>query len=379
MNRRSNSCPRSNRLLLHGSFLGDNFGDTLLLRIFRDRIDNLGYDINMNVTRASRHSAEFAGLQSIGRVKALFLSGPVLFCGGGYFGEPPRRRARWSIRCWRRHILLGLSIMLQRRPYTVQGVGFGPLSKWWIRWPILLLMRRAKSVSVRDEKSSSYLSSYAKGKARHIVSADAVLSVPQDYLEALAAQSSSSGSANSSQKTMLVHLPGPEYTQRARKMVASAVMNEANANDQFDIIVASDSKVGFEPSFFQWFRDGGLGGRVFFHPFRGPSDLLQLISSTDWVITSKLHVGVCAAVMRKAMLAFPNHHKTKRFYQQIGRDELCVSHDSLNARDLKPIISDLAADRIPPVSIPPVVKRDADRIWRKVSLFLNESGFESAR
>src|SRR5690606_804405 len=70
--------------------------------------------------------------------------------------------------------------------------------------------------------------------------------------------------------------------------------------------------------------------RVHMAPYQDPWKLLALISQLRMVVTTKLHVGIVATAVGTLPLSFAQHHKTQRFFRQIGASELYTPLNSVS-------------------------------------------------
>ena len=195
-------------IVLHGSFQGNNFGDTLLLKVYSDYLRNEHKIKNIYATNTSRQASIFCRVTRISKYRALKFEYPIVFCGGGYFGEPPWSKFRWQLKLWKRHLLFGLIAAIKKSPYSVLGVGFGPLTGFWVRYPVLFFLKRSFSRCFRDKESIDFLKQYSRFSTC-TQATDAILSCSPEYLRVLAGEKTTqTKDSNGNIKKIILHIPG---------------------------------------------------------------------------------------------------------------------------------------------------------------------------
>ena len=356
-------------VVVHGAFEGANFGDTLLLRLFADRARLRGVQ-RVYATNVSRHAANFCNVIPMRRRAAILSGMPIVFCGGGYFGEPPLDLFKWRLQLWRKHLSVGVPAALLKRSSAILGVGVGPLASWWVRWPVALVFRSATVCAVRDQESVDFTRNYLNPNCLQV--ADTVLGCTQDELLSIAGSTPAAIPASSSAaRRIVVHLSGGSDDRAARRALAGAIESLVREHDDVHLVLLSDKDPGRELDFFAWFD--ASGSRVTKATFVDPAQALLEMWHSWGVITTKLHVGICAAVMGKRVLSTPRHPKTLRLYRQLNRMDACTpldaaAHDPLRA--LAPIVSGKSL----PVQIPAEVSQQARRIWDLLGEYLATVG-----
>lgn len=300
----------SMRIALHGSYFGRNFGDTLLVRIFRDWVRDIDADIECGLpVVASTLEAQEIGADIISDPNSY---NGLVYCGGGYFGEPPGSlvtRVRWAYRNWQRHLRWKSQPGYREMPYCILGVGVGPVSSRIFRAKVVNLFNRAEFISVRDETSRNYLDSWGVKRTIHLCY-DAALSLNNVLKK--------DESTPTEKPTLIVHLPfrRPVYQQIVHE-IAGWVSNRADV--QVICLLDSPMQDRAMDVLYKPLLDAGAHP----HPYLSVDNLLNTLQSANAVITAKLHVGIAATALDKPVLSIPYHSKTYRFYEQIDRLENC--------------------------------------------------------
>ena len=307
---------------LHGSYFGNNYGDILLVALFAQWIKEVCPDYVINLPLAQKSKTKELPDGTTGLIN-LIRSKCLVFCGGGYFGEQPINKFKWSIRNFYRHGIVGLLAIIFNIPYAIVGVEFGPLSVNWIRHVFLLIAKHSKVIVVRNEESKVFLEKY--GIKNVILAVDAVLALNKDEYDLKQSHFKSA--------EILLHIPGiaghsDHYLDLVDKIITSIKKRKTNhtiglINDTYEAIYENDSY----RCIIRAISENGIPFAV--HSYNGYNNLINLISKSSCIITTKLHVGITAAALGIRPLSYWLHPKTKRFYEQIGNADFCFPVDGV--------------------------------------------------
>ena len=299
---------------LHGSYFGNNYGDILLVNLFAKWIRHSCPDIAINMPLGSRSIApdleyDMTGIMNLLRSKAL------IFCGGGYFGEKPKHYQRWAIRNFLRHGIIGLMAVLFHIPFAIIGVEFGPISSCWFRRFCLWLARHASVIVVRNEESLAFLTSH--GIQNAILAADAVLTL-SDVIKP--------NSEIDGKTKIVLHLP--EYEGSLLPLIKSIVEKAKLVFPVFDLILISDSLTQWfdKPSFVTaraYLDQEGINYTV--QPYKTCKELIHTVNSSQYIITTKLHVGITSLALGKNTFSIWQHPKTPRLHRMANNEHNCVA------------------------------------------------------
>ncbi len=305
-----NALPSSPAILVHGSYFAANFGDVLLWEILTEELSRL------HPKATFLHAGLPAQLVPIYDPSQRFaLAGSdaspdlAVFSGGGYFCPPPRAAVRWHLRNFLRH---RKALTLARRSRTVAfvGVGFGKLGYS----PLGIALRaipadRTRPVLVRDVESAREFMDL------HATSTPAV--IDDLAFSWLARTWRRTPNVRIVPQRIAVHMDLAGMSQSQVEHCRRAL--EA-LRDQYDgtvrLLTDCDSEQGTRT---REFISGVLGRECEEAIFRDDtSAFLTAIADCDRVITTKLHVGICASAMGIPVISIPTHTKTPRFYKKIG-------------------------------------------------------------
>ncbi|WP_162528548.1 polysaccharide pyruvyl transferase family protein [Novosphingobium sp. BW1] len=312
-------------VLLHGSYFGLNFGDTLLCRLFSDWIHAADANSRVILPRADARNLKLIGSDERGLLAARKGEALVL-CGGGYFGEPKSGITRWTARAYTRHMLLA-NWAAERMPVYIFGTGVGPVTNPRMRRDLIALFQRAEVAVVRDQESANFLKEW--GVTRDLqISPDAVVTATESDLkkDIEGKDLSMLRFANSEAKTVAVHT---EVHASGRDLdIAKDMVARLIAETNHNIVLVTDGRRTFGDS--AWHDQVNVPEeakkRVVKLKYDGdPQSLIAVLNAVDIVITTKLHVGIVRCALNKPVISIPRHAKTPRFYRQMQLEDWCLS------------------------------------------------------
>ena len=304
------------RISVHGSYFGYNFGDTLLCKLFVDWVRAAAGSHEVVLPLANAKNLALIGADLRG-LRAALRSERAIFGGGGYFSESSSRGRLWSLRVFSRHLLLGHLFKARRTPLAIMGVGVGPIADPRVRRAVLALFDYARVAIVRDEESAVYLRDW--GLRREITIAnDAVLAA-----ELRSPIDIDATPSHDRHKRLLVHTSG---NPSAAELAAVRAACSWAVGKDVALILATDgvarrgtivwpSTIAAEfPSL-----------EMEVHRYDGePAHLIERLSATDGIVTTKLHVGIVGTKLGIPVIAAPAHSKTIRFYRQVGQADRVI-------------------------------------------------------
>lgn len=316
------------KVCLHGASRNYNYGDVLLMDIYKNWIEEFGGEVIMDM--ANDYYGAYLGVESrMPIAKAVGQADYVVFGGGGYFGEPRKTSLRWRARFVLEHMLPAIIARAKGKPYGFFGIGFGPLKNWFIRKVGMYVMNGAAIVSVRDEESKLYLKEYGYSKEIHVVP-DSALSIgcsPSKY--------NIKQHLDAEKEVVAIHTPlDPGEDYKAIKPALLTLLKDFqkdNPETQFCFLVDHGlGKECYQYSFFEEIKSE-LGVDWFIKDYKDPFDTLSFLSSCTTVITTKLHVAITSYAIGVKPIGISKHPKTKRFFKQVGLSDFHFNlYDLLN-------------------------------------------------
>ena len=328
---------------VHGSYFCNNYGDLLLIEIFCKWIHELYPDAIINFPMASDSAAIELPCDTTRSFVNLLKSRCLVFVGGGYFGEKPNNRLKWSIRNFYRHIVPGLFASLFKIPIAIIGVEFGPLSVPFFRRSVIRLAKNAKIVVARNHESYMFLKEHGIDNA--IESADAVLSLSDLYTPEIIEQ-----------RKVLYHMPDSlGYIKSIKSFVQLLCLELKEMEiDNIDLVEDGPHEDGYYNEFFHFFTENGVN--FHFTPYSSIGGLIYHINQSSYIITHKLHVGITGLALNKRVFCLYSHPKAVRLHQQVGNDYYCLS-----VKEDDSVIKDRLHSFFcsPPYNLPDLVKKKA--------------------
>ena len=307
----------NNIISLHGSYFGDNYGDTLLMNLFSTWVKEFDSALVVNMPLA-KHCTAVDLKCDTKDFFPLFRAKGLVFCGGGYFGEQPVNPHRWAKRNFFRHALLGLFAILFHKPYAIIGVEFGPISVSWFRKVCVYIAKHAKVVVVRNRQSVSFLEQNGVHNVK--LSYDAVLSLSDIYNPI---------QTKNQEKQILLHFNGLKISSdELRNIITKICDAAAHSLEKYKFYFISDSKTSVydTPKFqsiFLYLSNNDVPYKVI--DYQTCNSLISIINNSDFIFTNKLHVGITAASLNKRVFSLWTHPKTERLHSQIHNGDFCMA------------------------------------------------------
>lgn len=314
---------------LHGSYFARNFGDTLLLNIIYNWIKEADPKAEVILPYVSSHKEAIEILNNLETNSYKKYKVPncdkFIFGGGGYFGEPKTNWARlqyWTLRNYFRHISWNNLLLKNKIPFSIIGVGVGPISNSLLRKKIIKLFENADFICVRDTESYNYLKKYGCTNPNLFETTDLALTVRREKTQV------------NEKKILGVHFPiRPEFPQD--KIPAIISFLERTSKD-FKIKLINDQKgqmaLEKDSNITRFLKNSNIEYTEI--EYNDPSSLIDELNKLDAILTSKLHVGILGYALKKPVLSIPNHTKNFRFYKQIGRSKFCIPANEINENGL---------------------------------------------
>jgi polysaccharide pyruvyl transferase WcaK-like protein len=316
--------------LLHGSYFGYNFGDTLLCRLFADWIRLSDPEGAIAVPLANRRNADLIGADLRG-LSTLRKANRLVMCGGGYLGEPGSGKTKWTLRAYARHMLLA-NWAAQRMPVNILAVGVGPLSDARLRRDVVALFDAAEAPVVRDDASAQFLRDWGV-RTPVEVKVDAVVTATREELMRGATPAPAALALARAKFGAVIAVHTDVRPSIADLEVARGVVQWLLSNTPFAVALVSDGQRAVKHM--TWSDKIEIApehaGRTVPLIYSGvPEHLMGILDDVDLAITTKLHFGIVRCALGKPVISVPHHSKTPRFYAQMGLNDWCVPHDSAN-------------------------------------------------
>jgi len=309
----------------------DNFGDVLFYDIFVKEALSQG----VNVDFFSIHEQVLKHLPLAGdgspkkKLSKLIQSDGIVFIGGGYMGEQPYkskiRRYRWGLSTIKNILGVGFFGVILGKRIIIIGVGAGVVSNPLTRWVIRRICNKSDHVLARDQESYEALKKMKVKNTNFIVTTDTVLALKKYYTPI----SLDLGA----DKILTLHLSeSPDICEKSR-IVIEDTTRFLKENLDYCLVAITDNNISGQNRAINYLENV-FEEEVLIHKYEHPTQLINVLNSSDLIITNKLHVGIVSAALGKSVVAFPNHPKVEGFYKQIGESERCIDFKEVKLGDV---------------------------------------------
>jgi polysaccharide pyruvyl transferase WcaK-like protein len=350
------------KVLLHASYFSPNFGDVLLWRTTLDLVKQ-AFPIG-DVVRSNLPEAMVDVYDSEKETRPLASGENVeltVFAGGGYFCPPAKGRLKWHIRNYFKRHRSALKTAAAGKKVAFVGVGFGPLGRSPMARAVKAIPPGNVSLALlRDTESLEFFKDYCQAPqastcddlAFSYLSENAEKRWPIDGDPNLLGIHMGAAADLPYQELFLKTLGELKKRNKWRYRIFVDCDNEkARACiPMIKEIVGSDCQIVVFKDSLDYF--------------------LKSIKECGLVITTKLHVGICASAMRVPVLASPAHIKTARFYSKINLKRAIIQSPEASAETAVTDRSQLLVDND--------VLAAAAKEFNLVSIMLAEAGSDNA-
>ncbi|MGL1835186.1 polysaccharide pyruvyl transferase family protein [Rhodocyclaceae bacterium SMB388] len=322
-------------IVLHASYFAPNFGDALLWNAGIDAVTYRTGGRIYSVNLPRRFASHFAHPALVGN----WQGGNVdrfAFLGGGYFYQPRGSTWKWGLRNMVRH-RKALSVAAGATKAGVFGVGVGVIDFTPLRYMIHKQLQAADVVCVRDQESLQAVSNDYRRTAKTTVESDQAFAYVVDRYASQFTQIP--------RQFLSFHIELAGHSQDARRAILDHVRRTAMQQDM-PVQLLVDCETRHTADEVATLRSA-LGPRLSVVTiYRGNlHQFLAAIAASAKLVTTKLHVGICAVALKVPVLAIPKHPKVERFYNQAGLARACLAPSALDSDERLatfPLIDDSA-------------------------------------
>lgn len=335
-------------VVVHGAYRGDNFGDTLLMALTCRELRSCGCKVLVSNVCANsmRYVAIDENILVLSNRKEEQESDVLVYGGGGYFGEQPVSPVKWNLRFIKLHLPIGFRFAKRRKGIVFCGVDFGPQCLWLARVLSKKLLNSAVYIGARNAESCAFLSDIGVDNKIFYETADVALLLKQLNVPEIEA----AGSYKAENRRVLVH-PSYEIERREGRLMAELVRRNFDNKVGIEVALLADrANRNVDKMLEGWSSYLGIPDAQVF-PYRGPWETCALIRDSEAVVTNKLHTGIVASAYGKNVISLAKHPKNLRFFNQLGRPELCLLFEGAFEEKFNALLRDLVAGALPAVSV----------------------------
>lgn len=312
------------KIVMIGALWTSNFGDVLLADLFYKSVKKSGHSVKFFgaikevLDELNAENATF---------KELISSDILMFIGGGYLSEPPNNTTRWILSRYKKIYMYADLFNLLRKDYYILDVGAGPINNSLSKYILKRFCSSAKSLIVRDSGSVKALKGIGV-KNEIKLSIDFAISLSKQR-EAYAVKVD---------KHIALHLSSRKHD--LNKVIIGYFM-EKDLNVWFieDHAGEYEKILKISPELNKLVAD-----RVIL--YKNYNSFIKMLNSFEFILTSKLHVGIVASVFQKKVCSFPYHGKVINYYKEINREDVCLEYTNNNNEIIQHIEKCLKSEKI---------------------------------
>ena len=302
-----------NKVIIHGSQYKDNFGDTLLVKVIMDNIDD-NYELYSS-TASDKVSFDL----NIKRANLIDMISAKYFIygGGGYFGQPNNRVNKWSIRFIIRHGIVGIARRVLKKKYAFFGTGFGPLTHPLASKIAGFILKGADIVNLRDKESVQF--------ASRLIEKDTINETAD-----LVPYYISNNYVRKEEKKIILHMHLPVGDEsRFRKIVDEYLIFRDKQLPEHEIVIISDSEDDIQQTWFFEILKSDYQ-EIKLSEYSSYNKTIEELRGASFVVTNKLHVAIVASSMKIPVASIYMHNKTLRYFEQLNRVGSAMSLEMLD-------------------------------------------------
>lgn len=330
---------------LHGAYYPNNYGDVLILNIEAEWIKELtGKDVSLpfatDIYRSTLQSNQVTGKDSI------IQSDYLIYGAGGFLGEPPADIYKWSLNFLKNHLKPAMLAKKHKVPYSIIGTGVGPVSAFYGKAALKYIAKNAEIIAVRDQESKDYIAQLVDKNKPIYETADVALSLTKESIPKQVKDQVQNEYLNFDGLKIGIHIGADRHSSEHGanvQMVIDETIQFFNQNEHLTpvLIIDNDNQVQREAVDFIASR---LKQNHVLFKHQTIWETTALLAELDTVITNKLHIGIVNYAMGNVPISIPYHSKTKRFYKQIGLEELCTPISEINKGLTLSLLNQISTD-----------------------------------
>ena len=350
------------KVLIHGAYKGDNFGDTLLLVMMIHELQKKNIDIVLSNTCKLTYDRckEFANVRLLKGISDIISCDCLIFGGGGYFGEQPNNKKIWYLNFFKNHLLIGYFFVFMRKPFAFIGVEFGELSNSFVRYLSCALLNKAKLIGARNEGSYRWLQENIHFE-NVIQTADIALNI-YNFCDIDGDISESS--------EILIHPSFDPKCDIASEQIITCLNNINFSECDIKVSLILDRNNDHSENLINsWIT--ALGNKVSnVYRYESPLQLCEIIKNSKCIISNKLHTTIVASSFGRRVISVAKHPKNKRFFEDIERPELHIPHEAFCIERFSELLGLLVEGNLKPVVLSEAMQRRASLNYELLSNFL---------
>lgn len=311
------------KVMIHGAINQSNYGDFLFAALFHNKLIENGIEVEYYSHPRYGISDFFA--KNLGytpdrkHYKDVMNSCDALvYISGGYFLSHKRLSVEFQ---HTRHFLTpGQFFMRNGKPIYVLGMGMGPFFRGPFEKKARQILQYSSVVTVRDKESYNHCKNLGIDRDI-IITADTALVIQDNRYNKMIENKQLDYLPK--KKIFLFHIYyNRNVKNQLKTIVAPAIRRFLDAHKDYELVLATDSLM--PDSLYKEYANLFESYSPYILKYDNPWALTQMISKSDMILTTKLHMGIVGAAFGVSVVSLPWHSKTQRFYKQIGEENRCI-------------------------------------------------------
>ncbi len=309
------------KFMLHGATMGTNFGDFVFAKLFYDRVNELNKDGETYFYESKFAMSDFfkkrLKYEFVYSRNSLLKSDALVYISGGYFGER-KNSLKESILRFLRYMVVGLFFVFKKKPIAIIGVGAGPLSNRFLKLCCKKIFNHASVITVRDKESKDYLKEY--GVTNDIIVTTDSAQVLSHFDFSIDIKQWIEGEFVS-EKYLFLHI---SLSQNANNLIIDKIVRPLNIflkkHPEYGVVVGCDQYSKSSKEELRRVKNCLKCDNILLYNYDNPFSLCSVLNKMDFIITTKLHVGIIGATYSKSVISISGHsEKILRYYKQINQ------------------------------------------------------------
>lgn len=312
------------KVLIHGAVNGSNFGDCLYAQIYNEYIKGLGQNIepyfwSNRIWGASEHLKSLSDIKTTNKLSDIDL---LLYMPGGYFGDAPTAYRR--IKLYFRYLKIAESFIKSKKNIIISGVGGEFVESDFLLKKMCSIINHSCLTTVRNERTANFFSDKTTEKIYSLF--DPILQIRNMNLPPLPNNVTTiiEECNKTDKKKIFLHVNSKDIRNKEFETRVIPALNNYLSNNKAHVFVGTDYCTSNKIDDLNIYNV--INSEKSVVNYNSPLELCSFLRNCDFIITSKLHVGVVSSVMEKSVLSFAiDPTKTKTFYDDIKQSERSVS------------------------------------------------------
>lgn len=314
------------KIMLNGATAGTNFGDYLFAEVFQNYIGKKIGSSNVYWYKSRFAYSDFfkKNLNNNNKCKLQELNGLVYISGGYFCGDD--HTFRDYIYRFLRYFLIGYRFIITKKPYAIIGLEVGKSKSKVMNTIQKTILKHSSIIIVRNQESFDAVKQI--GVDNVICTADTVFAFEDNFFEKYQIPDNIS---RYNGKILLLHINSCIEQNRIIKSKIVPIINTfLERHPEYAVLLATDQYSEYQKEAEEDVASLLKADNILYYMYDKPFELCKIISLSDVIVTTKLHVGIVGAKLGKSVISFSGHsEKIKRLYSQLNEDERTISLNDL--------------------------------------------------